>query len=75
MLIDKPSNEYSVNVNVTAFVDDFSAAGNLQDLRKQWSVLTEIDLKFNCYPKPTKTWLDDELCASDKIELYFLESK
>ena len=44
MLIDKPSNEYSVNVNVTAFVDDFSAAGNLQDLRKQWSVLTEIQL-------------------------------
>ena len=34
MLIDILSNEYSVNVNVMGYADDFSAAGNLQDLRR-----------------------------------------
>ena len=34
MLIDILSNKYSVNVNVMAYADDFSAAGNLQDLRR-----------------------------------------
>ena len=34
MLIDIPSNEYSTNVNVMAHADDFSAAGNLKDLRR-----------------------------------------
>ena len=33
MLIDILSNEYSANVNVMAYADGFSAAGNLQDLR------------------------------------------
>ena len=34
MLIDIPSNEYSANVHAMAYADDFSAAGNLQDLKK-----------------------------------------
>ena len=57
MLIDILSNEYSANVNVMAYADDFSAAGNLKDLRRWYSVLTEIGPKFGYYPEPTKTWL------------------
>ena len=34
MLIDLLSNECSANINVMAYADDFSAAGNLQDLRR-----------------------------------------
>ena len=57
MLIDILSNEYRANVNVVAYTDDFSAAGNSRDLRSWRSVLTEIGPKFGYYPKPTKTWL------------------
>ena len=32
-----------------AYADDFSAAGNLRDLRRWWSVLTEIGPKFSYY--------------------------
>ena len=46
MLIHILSNEYSANFNVTAHADDFSAAGNLKNLRRWWSVLTEIGPKF-----------------------------
>ena len=55
ILIDILSNEYSTNVNVMAYADDFSAAGNLRDLRRWWSVLTEIVPKFGYYPEPRKT--------------------
>ena len=34
MLIDILSNEYSTDVNVMAYADDFPAAGNLQNLRR-----------------------------------------
>ena len=44
MLIDILPNGYSVNLNVLAHTNDFSAAGNLQDLRRWWSVLIEIEL-------------------------------
>lgn len=37
-------------------VDDFSAAGKLDNLRKWWDILTIIDLKFGCSQEPTKTW-------------------
>ena len=41
MLIGILSDEYSAHLNVMAYADDFSAAGNLQNLR--WcSVLAEI---------------------------------
>ena len=36
-------------------VDDFSAAGKLDNLRKWWDILTIIDLKFGCSQEPTKT--------------------
>ena len=36
ILIDILLNEYSVNVNVMAYTDDFSATENLKDL-KSWS--------------------------------------
>ena len=75
MLIDILSNEYGANVNVVAYADDFSAAGNLQDLRRWWSVVTEIGPKFGCYPKPTKTWLVVKSCASEKVESVFLGTK
>ena len=55
MFIDILSNEYSANVNVMAYADDFSAAENLKDLRKWWSVLTENSPKFGYYPEPTMT--------------------
>ena len=67
MLIDIPSNEYSANVNVMAYADDFSAAGNLRDLTRLWIVLTEIGPKFDYYPEPTKTWLVVKPCASEKV--------
>ena len=69
------SNEYSVNVNVMACADDFLAVGNLQDLRRWWSVLTEIGPKFGYYPEPTKTWLVVKSCASEKIESVFFGTK
>ena len=34
MLIHILSNEYSANFNVTVHADDFSAAGNLKNLRR-----------------------------------------
>ena len=34
MLIDILPNEYSANINVMFYADDFSAAGNLQDVRR-----------------------------------------
>ena len=34
ILIAILSNEYTTNVNIMAYADDFSAAGNLQDLRR-----------------------------------------
>ena len=45
MLIHILSNEYSANFNVTAHADEFSAAGNFKNLRRWWSVLTEIGPK------------------------------
>ena len=75
MLIDILSNEYSANVNVMAYADDFSVAGNLQDLRRWWSVLTEIGPKFGCYPEPTKTLLVVTPCASEKVASVFLGTK
>ena len=44
MLIRILSNEYSANVNVIAYADDFPAVGNLQDLRRWWSVSTENEI-------------------------------
>ena len=69
------SNECSANVNVMAYADDFSAAGNLKDLRRWWGVLTEIGPKFGYYPKPTKTWLVVKPCASEKVESVFFGTK
>ena len=57
MLIDILSNDILSNVNIMAYADDFSAAENLKDLRRWWSVLTEIGPKFGYYPEPTKTRL------------------
>ena len=75
MLIDILPNEYSANINVMFYADDFSAAGNLQDLRRWWSGLTEIDRKFGYYPERTKTWLVVKSSASEKIESVFLGAK
>ena len=75
MFIDILSNEYSANVNVMAYADDFSAAENLKDLRKWWSVLTENSPKFGYYPEPTMTWLVVKPCASEKDESIFFGNK
>ena len=58
-----------------AYTDDFSAAGNLKDLRRWWSVLTEIGPKFGYYPEPTKTWLVVKPCNSEKLESLFFGTK
>ena len=58
MLIAILSNEYSANVY---------AARNLQDLRRWWSVLTEICPKFGYCPEPTKSWLLVKPCVSEKV--------
>ena len=71
MLIDVLSNKYSANVNAMASADDFSAAGNLQNLRRWRSVLIEIGLKFGYYPKLTKTWSLVKSCALEKDESAF----
>ena len=55
MLIGNMSNEYSDNVNVKAYADDFSPGGNLQDLRRWWSVLTETGQKSDYHTRPTKS--------------------
>ena len=52
ILIAILSNEYTTNVNIMAYADELSAAGNLQDLRRWWSALTEIGPKFSYYPIP-----------------------
>ena len=75
MLIEILSNECSADVNVMAYTDDFSAAGNLKDLRRWWSVLTEIGPKFGYYPEPTKTWPIVKPCASEKVESVFFGTK
>ena len=54
-----------------AYADDFSTAGNLQNLRRWWSVLIEIGWKFGYYPKPTKSWLLVKSCALEKDESVF----
>ena len=76
MLIHILPNEYSANFNVTANADDFSAAGNLKNLRRWWSVLTEIGPKLGYYPEPTKTWLAvNKSCDSEKVESAFFRTK
>ena len=76
MLIHILSNEYSANFNVTAHADDFSAAGNLKNLRRWWSVLTEIGPKFGYYLETTKTWLAvNKSCDSEKVESAFFRTK
>ena len=40
----------------------------MQDLKKWWSVQTEIGPKFGYYPKPTKVWLVVKPCASEKVK-------
>ena len=57
MLIDIVVISTESQVSVLAYVDDFSAAGKLDDLRKWWDTLTIIGSKFGYYPEPTKTWL------------------
>ena len=73
MLIDILSNEYSANV--MAYPDDSSAAGNLQVLKKWWSVLTKIGPKFGYYPEPTKTWVVVKPSVSEKTESVFFGTK
>ena len=75
MLIVILSNEYSSNIDVMAYVDDFSAARDLQDLRRWWSVLTEIGQKFRYYHEPKNTWLVVKSCASEKFEYVFFGTK
>ena len=68
MLVDILSNEYSANVNVVAYRDDFSAAGNLQHLRRWWSVVTKIGPKFGYCHEATKIWLVVKSCASKIVD-------
>ena len=75
MLIEILSNECSSNIDVIAYADDFSAAGDLQELRRWWSVLTEIRPNFRYYPEPTNTWLVVKPCASEKVEYVFFGTK
>ena len=76
MLIHILSNEHSANFNVTAHTDEFSAAGNLKNLRRWWSVLTEIGPKFGYYLETTKTWLAvNKSCDSEKAESAFFRTK
>ena len=39
------------------FVDDFSVAGNLKNLKDYWDKLTAIAPKYNYFPKPKKSYL------------------
>ena len=74
--VNTHSNEYSANFNVRAHADDFSAAGYLKNLRRWWSVLTEIGPKFGYYPEPTNTWLAvNKSCDSEKVESAFFRTK
>ena len=57
------------------YADDFSAAGNLQDLRRWWSILTKTGPKFGYYPEPTKTWLAVKPCTSEKVEFVLFGTK
>ena len=50
MLLGILLNEYNANVNVMVWADDFSAAGNLHDLRRWWSVLIGSVPKLCYYP-------------------------
>ena len=75
MLIDILVNEYNANVNVVAYADDFSTAGNLQDLRRWWSVLTEIGPKFGYFIEPTKAWLVVNSCASEAVGSVFFRNQ
>ena len=54
ILIPILSNEYSASVNVQVYPDDFSAAWNLQGLRRWWSVLIEIGWKLVIIPSQQK---------------------
>ena len=75
MLIEILLNEYSANANVMVYADDFSAARNSQDLRRWWSVLTEIGPKFGYYPELTQTWLIIKSSVSEKVESVFSATK
>ena len=75
MLIDILLNEYSGNVNVMVYADDFSAAWNSQDLRRCWSVLIEIGPKFGYCPELKQTWLIIKSSVSEKVESVFFGTK
>ena len=75
MLIDILLNEYSANVNIMVYADDFSAAWNSQDLRRCWGVLIEIGPKFGYYPELKQTWLIIKSSVSEKVESVFFGTK
>ena len=53
---------------------EFSAARDLQDLRKWRSILTEIGPKFGYYWEPIKTWLVVKSYALQKVESAFFRT-
>ena len=57
MLIDIIITSTQSQVGVLAYVDDFSATGKRDDLRKWWDTLIIIGPKFGYYLEPIKTWL------------------
>ena len=45
------------DIKMVAFVDDFSAAGQLKPLLQWWKTLLEVGPEFGYFPEPAKSWL------------------
>ena len=45
------------DMEMVAFADHFSAAGNLKSLLQWWTALLEVGPKFDYFSEPAKPWL------------------
>ena len=41
------------------YVEDFTAAGKITQLKKCWDTLCQLGPKFDCHPEAGKSWLND----------------
>ena len=46
-----------MNSKEVVFVDDFSIAGNLNNIKDYWNKLAANDLKYGYFPKPATSYL------------------
>ena len=58
MIVDIVRQDDS-STKTTAYVDDFTIAGKITQLKKWWDTLCQLGSKFCYHLEPRKSWLND----------------